>query len=105
VAHNPTELNRQGPDSGTQYRSAIFFASGEQERIARAYIAQLDDAGAFGADKIVTQVVPLDGFYAAEAYHQDYARNHPDDFYIRINDAPKVENLKRQLPELYVSRW
>ena len=105
VAHDPTELNRQGPDSGTQYRSAIFFASGEQERVARAYIAQLDEAGAFGADRIVTTVTPLEAFYAAEAYHQDYARNHPNDPYIRINDAPKVVNLKKQLPELYVAVW
>jgi peptide-methionine (S)-S-oxide reductase len=105
VAHDPTELDRQGPDSGTQYRSAIFFASGDQERIARGYIAQLDASGAFGTDKIVTEVMPLDGFYPAEAYHQDYARNHADDLYIRINDAPKIVNLKRQLPELYADRW
>jgi peptide-methionine (S)-S-oxide reductase len=105
VAHDPTELNRQGPDSGTQYRSAIFFATPDQERVAQAYISQLDASGAFGPQKIVTQVNPLEGFYAAEAYHQDYARIHPDDLYIRINDAPKVVNLKRQFPELYVAVW
>jgi peptide-methionine (S)-S-oxide reductase len=104
VAHDPTELNRQGPDSGTQYRSAIFFATPDQQRVAQAYISQLDESGAFG-QKIVTQVNPLEGFYPAEAYHQDYARIHPDDLYIRINDAPKVVNLKKQFPELYVAVW
>jgi peptide-methionine (S)-S-oxide reductase len=101
VAHNPTELNRQGPDSGTQYRSAVFFVDPEQQRIAQAYIAQLDDAQVFG-DTIVTEVAPLSGFFDAEAYHQNYATNHPDDMYIRINDAPKVANLKATFPELYV---
>ena len=101
VAHNPTELNRQGPDSGTQYRSAIFYANDEQKKVAEAYIKQLDDAGLF-KHPIVTQVVPLKGFYAAEAYHQDYAAHHPNDPYIYFNDAPKVEHLKKQFPELYV---
>ncbi len=100
VAHNPTELNRQGPDTGPQYRSAIFYANEDQKRIANAYIAQLDKAKVFG-QKIVTQVVALDAFHDAEAYHQDYLVNHPDQPYIVINDLPKVENLKKQLPALY----
>jgi peptide-methionine (S)-S-oxide reductase len=100
VAHDPTELNRQGPDTGTQYRSVIFYANEEQKHIAEAYIAQLDKAHAFPS-KIVTQVVPLRGFYAAEAYHQNYATLHPNDPYIAFNDAPKVEHLRQQLPELY----
>jgi len=103
VAHDPTELNRQGPDDGTQYRSAIFYANDEQKRIAQAYIAQLDQAKVFSGP-IVTQVVPLRAFYAAEAYHQDYAVHHPNNPYIRINDLPKVEHLKQQLPELYVGK-
>jgi peptide-methionine (S)-S-oxide reductase len=100
VAHDPTELNRQGPDSGTQYRSAIFYANDEQKRVASAYIAQLDQAKAFPS-AIVTQVVPLKAFYPAEAYHQNYATLHPDNPYIAINDAPKVDHLREQLPELY----
>jgi len=100
VAHNPTELNRQGPDVGTQYRSAIFYADEEQKRIATAYIAQLNEAKTF-SHPIVTQVVPLEHFFEAEAYHQDYVVNHPDEPYIVFNDAPKVENLKTHLPELY----
>ncbi len=100
VAHDPTELNRQGPDSGTQYRSAIFYANEEQKRIALAYIAQLDQAKVFGK-KIVTQVAPLNAFHEAEAYHQDYLSRHPDQPYIVINDLPKVENLRKQLPGLY----
>jgi peptide-methionine (S)-S-oxide reductase len=103
VAHDPTELNRQGPDEGTQYRSAIFYQSGDQQRVAEAYIAQLDQAKVFG-QPIVTQVVALKGFYPAEAYHQDYAAHHPDDPYIRINDAPKVSNLQKAFPDLYVSK-
>jgi peptide-methionine (S)-S-oxide reductase len=103
VAHDPTELNRQGPDDGTQYRSAIFYANDEQKRIAQAYIAQLDQAKVFSGP-IVTQVVPLRAFYAAETYHQDYAVHHPNNPYIRINDLPKVEHLKQQLPELYVGK-
>jgi len=101
VAHDPTELNRQGPDSGTQYRSAIFYRDDAQKAAATAYIAQLDAAKVF--DKpIVTQVVPLKGFYVAEDYHQDYARLHPKDPYIVYNDAPKVVNLKSLYPTLYV---
>ncbi len=101
VAHDPTELNRQGPDSGTQYRSAIFFANGEQKRVAEAYIAQLQAAHTFRRP-IVTQVVPLKAFYAAEAYHQHYLELHPDQPYIVINDLPKIANLKREFPALYV---
>ena len=101
VAHNPTELNRQGPDTGTQYRSAIFYGTAEQKRIAGAYIAQLNKAGVFPRP-IVTQVVALKAFYEAEAYHQDYAVHHPDEPYIAINDLPKVAELRKQLPELYV---
>lgn len=100
VAHNPTELNRQGPDTGPQYRSAIFYANEEQKRIAVAYIDQLNKAKVFG-QKIVTLVVPLDAFHDAEAYHQDYLVNHPDQPYIVIHDLPKVENLKKHLPGLY----
>lgn len=100
VATNPTELNRQGPDTGTQYRGVIFYATPEQQRIARDYIAQLGAAHAFAAP-VVTQVVPLYAFYPAEDYHQDYARLHPDALYIAINDAPKVAALQRALPKLY----
>ena len=100
VATDPTELNRQGPDTGTQYRGVIFYADAEQARIARDYIAQLTAAHAFAAP-IVTQVVPFEAFYPAEDYHQDYARLHPDAPYIAINDAPKVVALQRELPALY----
>jgi peptide-methionine (S)-S-oxide reductase len=100
VAHDPTELNRQGPDEGTQYRSVIFYNNDEQKKIAEAYIAQLDNAKAF-RHKIVTEVAPLKAFYPAEAYHQNYAANHPSNMYIVTNDAPKVEHLKNELPELY----
>jgi peptide-methionine (S)-S-oxide reductase len=100
VAHDPTQLNRQGPDTGTQYRSVIFYGNEEQQRIAQAYIAQLEQAKLFPAP-IVTQVVPLKAFYVAEGYHQNYAILHPDDPYIAINDAPKVEHLRLQLPDLY----
>jgi peptide-methionine (S)-S-oxide reductase len=103
VAHDPTELNRQGPDSGTQYRSAIFYANDEQKRIAQAYIAQLDSAKVFPRP-IVTQVGELKSFIVAEAYHQDYLVNHPDEPYIVFNDMPKVENLRTQLPELYKAK-
>jgi peptide-methionine (S)-S-oxide reductase len=103
VAHDPTELNRQGPDEGTQYRSAIFFSSEEQHRIARAYIDQLDGAKTF-ARPIVTQVVALQAFYPAEGYHQDYAEHHPHEPYIAINDLPKLDHLKQTLPELYVGK-
>ncbi len=100
IAHDPTELNRQGPDVGTQYRSAIFYGSDEQKRAAESYIAQIGRARTFPRP-IVTQVAPLAGFYPAESYHQDYATRHPDDLYIRINDAPKVANLKRLFPQLW----
>jgi peptide-methionine (S)-S-oxide reductase len=100
VAHDPTELNRQGPDEGTQYRSMISYENPDQERIAKAYIAQLDQAKVFSS-RIVTQVVPLKAFYEAEAYHQNYATLHPDNPYIAINDAPKVVHLKQLLPDLY----
>jgi peptide-methionine (S)-S-oxide reductase len=100
VAHDPTQLNRQGPDDGTQYRSVIFYGSDEQKKIAEAYIAQLDSAKVF-PHPIVTQVVPLKAFYPAEAYHQDYATRHPDQPYIVFNDAPKVVHLRQQFPELY----
>jgi peptide-methionine (S)-S-oxide reductase len=103
VAHDPTELNRQGPDTGTQYRSAIFYGEESQKKIAEAYIAQLDKAGVFGR-KIVTQVTPLAGFYPAEAYHQDYATIHPSMPYIAINDLPKAENLKRLYADTYRER-
>lgn len=103
VAHDPTELNRQGPDSGTQYRSAIFYASEEQKRIAEAYINQINQAKVF-EEPIVTQVVAFHSFYKAEDYHQDYAIHHPNDPYIAINDLPKVENLRRQLPDLYIAK-
>jgi peptide-methionine (S)-S-oxide reductase len=100
VAHDPTELNRQGPDTGSQYRSVIFYANDEQKRIAEAYISQLEQAKSFRSP-IVTQVVPLKAFYAAEGYHQNYATLHPDNPYIAINDAPKVEHLRQQFPDLY----
>ena len=103
VAHDPTELNRQGPDTGTQYRSAIFYGNEEQKRIAEAYIDQLNKAKVFSAP-IVTQVTALKGFYEAEAYHQDYLANHPDEPYIVYNDIPKVENLKKQFPHLYKAK-
>lgn len=101
VAHDPTQLNRQGPDHGPQYRSALFFANADQQRVAQAYIEQLTAARRF-SKPIVTQVAPLEAFYAAEDYHQNYARLHPNDGYIVFNDAPKVANLKKQFPELYV---
>ena len=100
VATDPTQLNRQGPDVGTQYRSVIFYGNDEQKRVATAYIEQLKAAHAF-ADPIVTQVVPLKAFYVAEAYHQDYAERHPNEPYILFNDAPKVVHLKQQFPALY----
>jgi peptide-methionine (S)-S-oxide reductase len=100
VATDPTELNRQGPDVGSQYRSAIFYANPAQQRIATAYIAQLGSAKSFPAP-IVTQVVPLKGFYAAEEEHQDFAIKHPDYSYIVINDAPKLKNLAAEWPALY----
>jgi len=100
VAHDPTELNRQGPDTGTQYRSAIFHANEEQKRIAENYIDQLNQAKVFDR-KIVTQVTPLKSFHEAESYHQNYLVNHPNEPYIVYNDMPKLANLRKQLPELY----
>jgi peptide-methionine (S)-S-oxide reductase len=100
VAHDPTELNRQGPDEGTQYRSMISYTTDEQQKITEAYITQLESAHVF-KHKIVTQVVALKGFYPAEAYHQNYATLHPNSPYIRYNDAPKVDNLKREFGNLY----
>lgn len=100
VAHDPTELNRQGPDTGTQYRSVTFYTGDQQKQIAQAYIAQLDQAKVFPR-AIVTQVVPLKGFYPAEAYHQNYATLHPDNPYIMYNDLPKVAHLQQQFPNLY----
>jgi peptide-methionine (S)-S-oxide reductase len=100
VAHDPTELNRQGPDSGTQYRSAIFFADETQRRIAQGYIAQLDRTGAYRS-RIVTRVEALRGFYEAEGYHQDYLLRHPSEPYIAFNDLPKIRAFERTLPELY----
>jgi peptide-methionine (S)-S-oxide reductase len=100
VGHNPTELNKQGPDWGPQYRSAVFYSSDEQKKIAEAYIAQLEDAKLY-TQKIVTQVVPLKAFYPAESYHQDYLKHHQDSPYIRINDLPKIVELKKQFPHLY----
>jgi peptide-methionine (S)-S-oxide reductase len=100
VAHDPTELNRQGPDTGTQYRSEIFTTSDAQADLARRYIAQLDAAHVFNS-KIVTKIDGLKGFYPAEGYHQDYLTRHPDSMYIRINDLPKVEALKQLFPNAY----
>lgn len=103
VAHDPTELNRQGPDRGTQYRSAIFYANDEQKHVAEAYIDQLNKAKVF-PQKIVTQVNALKSFSEAEDYHQNYLALHPDEPYIVINDQPKLENLKKHLPGLYKSK-
>jgi peptide-methionine (S)-S-oxide reductase len=100
VAHDPTQLNYQGPDRGTQYRSAIWTTSDSQADVAKAYIAQLDSAKAFDT-QIVTQVNPLQAFYAAEDYHQDYATLHPDSAYIAYNDLPKIANLKALFPDVY----
>jgi peptide-methionine (S)-S-oxide reductase len=100
VAHNPTELNRQGPDQGPQYRSAIFVNGDDQRRAAESYIAQLNASGAYGRP-IVTEVSPLQGFYPAESYHQNYATLHPNNPYIAINDLPKVANLKQLYPDVY----
>ncbi len=103
VAHDPTELNRQGPDVGTQYRSAIFYASEDQKRIAAAYIEQLNAAKAYSRP-VATQIVPLDAFYPAEDYHQGYAEQHPENMYIVVNDLPKVDNLQKRFPSLYVEK-
>jgi peptide-methionine (S)-S-oxide reductase len=101
VAHDPTQLNRQGNDVGTSYRSAIFYGNDDQKRIANAYISQLDEAKVFPG-KIVTEVTPLKGFYRAEAYHQDYALHNPGNPYILVCDRPKIEALKQQFPNLFV---
>jgi peptide-methionine (S)-S-oxide reductase len=100
VVHDPTELNRQGPDVGTSYRSAIFYTSGDQKRVAQSYIAQLDAAHVF-PKKIVTEVMPLKSFYSAEQYHQHYADRNPDNSYIQICDVPKKAALMQQFPELF----
>ena len=103
IAHDPTQLNRQGPDSGTQYRSVIFYSNEEQKRVAEAYIKQLNDAKIYPR-AIVTQVVPLEGFYRAEEYHQDFLDHNPDNPYIVFNDLPKVNHLKQQFPDLMKRR-
>ena len=100
VAHDPTQLNRQGPDVGSSYRSAIFYSNDEQRKLSLAYIAQLNTAKAFSGP-IVTQVVPMKGFYDAEAYHQDYALHNPDNPYIEVCDRPKIAALKEQFPDLF----
>ena len=97
VAHDPTQLNRQGPDVGTQYRSAVFYTNEAQRQATQAFVAQLEKSG----KKVVTQVAPLRGFAVAEAYHQDYATLHPDEPYIRYNDLPKIAQLKAQYPQLW----
>ena len=103
VAHDPTELNRQGPDQGTQYRSAIFYSNDEQKRVAEAYIKQLNEAKIYSRP-IVTQLAVLDGFYRAEDYHQHYFDHNPNQPYILYNDAPKVKHLQQQFPELLKPR-
>ncbi|HMG70712.1 MAG TPA: peptide-methionine (S)-S-oxide reductase, partial [Gemmatimonadaceae bacterium] len=100
VVHDPTQLNRQGPDRGTQYRSAIFYNNAQQQQVAESYIKQLTAAKTFSRP-IVTQVAKLKGFYPAEAYHQNYLAQHPDQPYIVINDQPKVAALKKQFPDIY----
>jgi peptide-methionine (S)-S-oxide reductase len=100
VAHDPTQRNRQGPDTGSQYRSAIFYTSPDQKRIAQAYIAQLDAAKIYSRP-IVTKVEPFQAFYPAESYHQDFLKNNPDNPYIVYNDLPKLENLKKDFPDIY----
>ena len=100
VAHDPTQKDRQGPDIGTQYRSAVFYTSDEQKKILEAYIAQINTAKVYDRT-IATQVAPYSAFYAAEDYHQDYLSKHPNDPYIQFNDLPKIERLKKQYPEVY----
>lgn len=102
VAHDPTQLNRQGPDSGPQYRSAIFFANNEQKQVAQTYIDQLDKAQIF-RQPIVTQIVPLDRFYTAEEHHQNFLANNPSHPYIVVHDLPKLKQLKQQFSNLYKS--
>jgi peptide-methionine (S)-S-oxide reductase len=103
VAHDPTELNRQGPDTGTQYRSIIFFSNTDQQRIAQSYVDQLNQSKVF-SQPIVTQIVPLKAFYRAEDYHQNYATEHPDNPYIAMFDLPKLKNLQQQFPSLFVAK-
>ena len=103
VAHDPTQLNRQGPDHGTQYRSAIFTTSEDQSRVAKAYVAQLEQAKVF-PQKIVTEIVPLPAFFPAESYHQNYAALNPMQPYIVFNDLPKVAHLKDDFPALYTGK-
>ncbi len=103
VAHDPTELNRQGPDTGTQYRSAIFYANDEQKRLAENYVAELTKTKTF-TKPIVTQIARLEAFYQAEDYHQDYLVRHPNEPYIVMHDQPKVKNLRKRFPDLYVSK-
>jgi peptide-methionine (S)-S-oxide reductase len=103
VAHDPTQLNRQDPDEGTQYRSVIFYGNEEQKKIAEAYVAQLGQAKVY-KHKIVTQIVPLQAFYPAEGYHQNFAELHPNHPYIVYNDAPKVANLRKEFPDLYAGK-
>jgi len=100
VAHDPTQLNRQGPDTGTQYRSAIFVKDSAQRKVAEAYVAQLGETGAYPG-KIVTEIAPLKGFYPAEAYHQDFLTLNPTYPYIVYNDLPKIENLQKLFPDRY----
>jgi len=100
IAHDPTQWNRQGPDTGSQYRSMVFYTSADQKRIAEAYIAQLNTARVYSRP-IVTKVEPFQAFYPAETYHQDYLKNNPDNPYIVYNDLPKLENLKKDFPALY----
>ena len=101
VAHDATQLNRQGPDHGTQYRSAFFFTRDAQRTAVQSYIASAAKSGEYKGKQIVTQVAPLKAFYVAEAYHQDYATLHPDQPYIKYNDTPKIEALKREMPALW----
>jgi len=103
VAHDPTQLNRQGPDTGTQYRSAIFYVNDDQKRVATAYVDQLNQAKVF-KNPIVTQIVSLPEFYAAEAYHQDYVAKHPMQPYVAYNDLPKLTHLRDQFPALYTGK-
>jgi peptide-methionine (S)-S-oxide reductase len=103
VAHDPTQLNRQGPDQGTQYRSAIFYTTEDQKHVVEAYVKQLDSANVF-RQPIVTQIVPLEKFYPAEDYHQGYMDLHPENMYIVINDYPKVENLRKTYPAMFVEK-
>src|SRR3984893_9182671 len=100
VAHDPTQLNRQGPDSGSQYRSAIFYTTDEQKLKRMSYVEQLNEAHSYPS-RIVTQIAPFTAFYRAEEYHQDYLKSHTDQPYIVYNDLPKLDNLKKQFPELY----